>query len=63
MVIPLGWIIVVLLIAGLALWVLGQIPWIDASMKQVIRIVIIVVVVLWLISIFVPGAWTIRISR
>ena len=42
------WLIVVLIIVGLILWLLQQLP-IDAQIKQIIRVVMILVVVIWLI--------------
>jgi cation transporter-like permease len=42
----------VLLIAGLVIWAVGRLPWIDGGVKNIITIVIIVVVALWLISAF-----------
>jgi hypothetical protein len=44
---PLFYIIAVLVVAGLALWFLGQIPAIDATMKQLIRAVIIIFAVIF----------------
>jgi hypothetical protein len=41
-------LIVVLVIVGLALWVLGQIP-MDATIARIIRVVIIVVVCIYLL--------------
>lgn len=46
-------LIVVLVIVGLALWVLQQIP-MDAAIAKIIRVVIIVCVALWLLY-FVVG--------
>lgn len=44
-------IIGVLLIAGLLLWAVKAIPWIDAGVKQVINIIVVVVLGIWLITI------------
>ena len=49
---PLFYIVVVLILVGLALWVIDQIP-IDGAIKRIIRVVVIVVVILWLLSFFV----------
>jgi len=43
-------LIVGLVVVGLVLWVLGQIP-IDPAIQRIIRVVIIVCVVLWLLSV------------
>lgn len=44
-------VIFALLIVGLLLWALNAIPWIDAGIKQVIKILVIVVIALWLLFI------------
>jgi ABC-type siderophore export system fused ATPase/permease subunit len=41
-------VLVVLIVVGLALWVVAQIP-MDATIARVIRVVIIVLVAIWLI--------------
>jgi preprotein translocase subunit SecE len=42
----------IILLAGLLIWVIGQLPFIDPSMKKVATIVIVVAVALWIISLF-----------
>lgn len=42
-------ILVILILAGLALWVVGQLP-LDATIVRLIRVVVIVFCVLWLLS-------------
>jgi len=42
-------IILVLLVVGILLWGLAQIPAIDATVKQFIRIAVIVVTAIWLV--------------
>jgi hypothetical protein len=49
---PLLAIVGILLIAGLLLWGVNAAPKIDADMKQLIKIIVIIVVGLWLISLF-----------
>lgn len=52
-------IIVALVIVGLVLWVVQQIP-MDPAIAKIIRVVVIVFVVLWLLTVFVPmigGSW------
>lgn len=46
-------LVVVLLVVGVILWLVESAPFVSASMKPVIRWVIIAVVVLWLLSLFV----------
>ena len=48
-------LVIVLVIAGLLLWAVGQIP-MDATIAKIIRVVVIVVVVLWLLTALFPGA-------
>ena len=60
------YLIGVLLIVGLLIWVIGQLPWIDDGIKNVIITLIIVVVALWLISVFFGvslGSFNPRIGR
>lgn len=44
-------IIVALVLVGLALWVVGQIP-MDPTVARILRVVVIVAVVLWLLQAF-----------
>ena len=44
-------LLIVLVIAGLALWALGQFP-LDATIQRIIRVVIIVVVCLYVLDAF-----------
>jgi hypothetical protein len=44
-------IIVALVLVGLALWVVGQIP-MDATVARILRVVVIVALVLWLLQAF-----------
>lgn len=45
-------IIIVLIVVGLALWVISQIP-MDAQIAKIIRVVIIVAVCLWLLYLLI----------
>jgi cation transporter-like permease len=45
-------LIVGLLIIGLLLWAVKAAPFIDEGIKKIINIIVIVVVVLWLLSVF-----------
>jgi len=40
-------LILILLIAGIGLWVLGQLPGIDDTIKKIIKVVVIAVVVVY----------------
>lgn len=46
-------IIVALVIVGLVLWVVQQIP-MDAAIARIIRVVVIVFVCIWLLTLLVP---------
>lgn len=46
------WIIAALLIVGVILWGLNQIPGIDPTIKAIVRVVIIVFLAIWLIYLF-----------
>ena len=50
-------IIGVLLVAGVLLWALSQVDFIDAKMKKIIYVLVVVFIALWLIGIFIPGIW------
>lgn len=47
-------IVIALIILGLLLWVVDQLP-IDATIKRIIHVVMIVVAVLWVLSVLFPG--------
>ncbi len=51
------WVIAALLIVGVILWALNQIPGIDPTIKAIVRVVIIVVLSIWLIY-FLAGVLT-----
>lgn len=56
---PLITLIIYLIIVGLLLWLVDQLP-IDGTIKRIIHILIIVIVILWLVSLFLPlteGPW------
>jgi type IV secretory pathway TrbL component len=44
-------IIVAIVLAGLLVWVVEQLP-IDATFKRIARVVVVVVLILWLLSAF-----------
>ena len=48
------YLVIRLILIGLLLWVVDQIP-IDATIKRVIHVVIIVCVVIWLIGLLAGG--------
>jgi hypothetical protein len=46
-------LVIVLIVVGVLLWLLDQMPFLDAQIKTIIRFIVIVVVVLWLLRMFV----------
>jgi hypothetical protein len=46
-------LVIVLLIVGVLLWITEQAPFVSASVKPIIRWVVIAVVVLWLLTLFI----------
>lgn len=59
-------IIIILVVIGAILWVVNtQIAFIDANIKKIINIVVIIVVCLWLLSVFniLPDLNAIRVGN
>ncbi len=54
-------IVVVLLVVGVLLWAVNQLPFIDATVKKIIWVLVIVVVAIWLLNLLVPGVLDIRV--
>jgi hypothetical protein len=50
-------IVVVLLVVGVLLWGLGQLP-LDPTIKTIIRVVVIVIALLWVIARLFPNIIT-----
>jgi len=58
---PLINVIVVLIIVGLLLWLVKFLP-LDATIQKIIHGVVIVVVILWLLTLFFPGIRTMTVG-
>jgi hypothetical protein len=43
-------IVVVLLVVGILLWGLNALPGVDPTIKQIIRVVLIVIALLWIVA-------------
>ncbi len=54
-------LIVVLLVVGVVLWAISAFPAIDPTMKQIIRVIVILVAVLYVINVFFPGVYGVRL--
>lgn len=58
-------LVVLLVVVGIILWVVNtQIPWIDANIKRIINIVVLIVVCIFLLSLFgiLPNLNAIRVG-
>jgi cation transporter-like permease len=49
-------LIITLIVVGVLLWAVSQLPFIDAGIKKIIYIVVVVVVCLWLVSVLFGGS-------
>lgn len=59
---PLITLIIYLILIGVALYLIGLIP-MDATIKRIIQIVILVAVLLWLVTAFLPAGPILRFPR
>jgi len=57
-------LVVILVLVGVGLWALNRYVPMDATIKKIINIVVIVVVVIWLLSVFgiLPNLDAIRVG-
>jgi low temperature requirement protein LtrA len=60
---PLINLIVVLIVVGLLLWAVQYAIPMDATIKRIITVVVIVAVCLWLLGLFFPGLGTFRVGH
>lgn len=62
---PLISLVITLIVVGVLLWLVNQHIPMDANIKRILNVVVIVVVVIWILSLFVPlgGLYTIRTPR
>jgi hypothetical protein len=58
---PLINVIAMLIVAGLVLWLVKFLP-LDATIQRIIHAVVIVVVILWLLTLFFPGIGAMRVG-
>lgn len=58
---PLINVIVLLIFVGLILWLVKFLP-LDATIQKIIHAVVIVVVILWLLTLFFPTIGTMRVG-
>lgn len=62
---PLLQIIIVLIVAGVLLWLANSYIPMDGKIKKILNVVVVVAIVLWLLSVFgiLSGFSTIRVGR
>lgn len=62
---PLLTVVVYLILVGLFLWMVNQYIPMDQKIKSILNIVVVVIVLLWVLSLFLPlgGLGTIRTPR
>lgn len=56
-------IVVVLIVVGLLLYAVNQWLPMDAKVKQILNVVVIIAIVLWLLAIFFPGMRDIQVGN
>lgn len=55
-------LVVILIVIGLVLYLLDLLP-LDAKIRSLIRIVVVVFVILWLLTLFLPALGTVHLGR
>lgn len=62
---PLINVVLVLIVVGILLWLVNSLIPMDAKIKQILNVVVIIAVVLWLLSVFglFHGFESIRVGR
>jgi hypothetical protein len=62
---PLIQLVIVLVVVGLILWVINSYIPMQSTIKKILNVVVIIVVLLWLLSVFglISNLSTIRIGR
>lgn len=56
-------LVVILLVIGVLLWLVETAPFVSASMKPIIRWLIIAIVVIWLLTVFIGDVPLPRLGR
>lgn len=58
-------VIVTLVVVGLLLWLINSYIPMDAKIKKILNVVVVIAVVLWLLSVFglLPNISTIRVGK
>ncbi len=48
-------LVITLIVIGVLLWLVNQLPIIDAKILRIINIVVVIAVVIWLLTVFLGG--------
>ena len=59
---PIFQIILVFVVVGLVLWLINSYVPMDAAIKKLMNIAVIVLMVIWLIYLIFPGLWHMRVG-
>lgn len=59
---PIVQIVIVLMVVGVLLWVANTYLPMDPKIKSILNLVVVIVVVLWLVGVFFPALWTVRLG-
>lgn len=57
------YLIIILIVVGFALYLVNQLIPMDGNIKTILNAVVILVVLLWIVSIFLPAGFTIPVGR
>jgi len=56
-------LLIVFVVVGFLLYLINQFIPMDAKVKQIMNVVVVILLVLWVLSLFFPGLGTIHIGR
>lgn len=56
-------LIIVIVVIGVILWAVNQYVPMEAKIKQILNVVIVIALVIWLLSLFIGGMPNIHIGR
>lgn len=62
---PLIQVILTLIVIGLLLWLVNSFVPMDAKIKSIMNVVVVIAVVIWILTLFFPGlmTWGPRVGR
>jgi hypothetical protein len=59
---PIFQVIIVFVVVGLILWLINSYVPMEATIKRLMNIAVVVLMVIWLIWLIFPGLWNIRVG-